>query len=223
MAISAKGPAFPGSGSKRGLSQLLQMCPWATTSAHLLLLLAERIVGGTVLKEEDHNLLAAMELPQTSRAHVGNAWLAAHPNWLLLFHAWDCVSFPLDRQCSLLTWSSSKHTSSLLANCLIWVGISSEQDQARVHQIRINCFLLLRCHIPGQATLHLPEICSLSCSRTVLGISKGHRVTFKAGWTPSVPHVHLLILAPNTKDDSALVLTRGGAQIPPPDQPPIKT
>lgn len=54
-------------------------------------------------------------------------------------------------------------------------------------------------------------------TRAVLGISEGHRVTFKSRLNPPVPPDF------GTKDDTALVVTRCGALVPPPDQPPTKT
>lgn len=164
------------------------------------------------------------------KAGADNAWMVAHLKRFLLFHAWDSVSFPLDHQCSLLMRSSSKYTSSLPANCLIWAGISPVQDQTRVPQIWINCFLPLRCQVSGQDTLHLPEICHyhspllFQCPPGLPWESqKGLESPLKGMWVPTVSHVQPPILAPNAKDDTALVITRRGAHITPPNQPPIKT
>jgi len=103
--------------------------------------------------------------PRPHGARVGNARMDARPRQLLLLsHAWDHASLPC--QWSLLTRAPSGYTSSPPASCVIWAGISPEQDQARVPQIQINSFLPLRCHTSAQDTLHLPGIChyrSLSC------------------------------------------------------------
>lgn len=136
----------PGPGFKQGLPQLLQpACPylWGTTCTCLCLLWAEHIAREWCLRRGITTFLQQWSSLRPWRTCVDNAWLAAHPNWLLLLHAWDCVFFLLDHQCSLLTCSSSKHTSDLLAKCLIWAGISPEQDQATVPQIGINCFFCL--------------------------------------------------------------------------------
>lgn len=144
-------------------------------------------------------------------------WLAAHPNLAPPISLLRIVC----RQCSLLTQSPSKYTSSVPGNCLIWAGTSPEQGQARVTQIWMNCFWSLRCHSPYQTTLFFcqkftPFPVPVS-TRAVLGISEGHRVTFKSRLNPPVPPDF------GTKDDTALVVTRCGALVPPPDQPPTKT
>lgn len=190
--------------------------PTHTISACLLLLRAEHMVRGiTTFWQQQSSLKACRACPGVT-------------GWLLIqtgsscFTPRDCVSLPLDQAVLPVTTIILKiHV--LCTRQLLDLG----KPRARLSQGNSNLDKLFPASKMSQSLSgHIPFARNLlsflfQCPPELFWeFQKSTESHLEAGWTllfPTCPPDF------GTKDDTALVITRREAQVPPPEQPPIKT